>query len=572
MEHRALRMIPEQMNDEEREVEFSCSSEEPYNRYGFIEILSHEPGHIRLGRLSDGAALLFNHNWDKLLGVIKSCEVNADTRKLRVATKFSSNDEGMEALKDVKDGILTKVSIGYMVHKYVEEGTTEDGTPIIRVTDWEPYEVSLVTVPADNSVGIGKSAQQNEPIQNLPTEPERTHIIMDTPNIQDIKKNEQERIMAINQLSAVYGTDLSDFIKDDSTVERVLGHLREINKTPAVTQVKEPEFTPKEKKIYSLRNVYADLSSGGKKEAGFEREVSKDLERLYGTPAQGIIVPYSIFTRDLTSGGTNTGAEWKGTDHLGSEFIGVLRNKMASVRAGVRVLPNLRGNVDIPKQTSASTAYWATEVAAITESTPGTASLTLSPKKSGAYVEVSKMLLVQSDPSAEQMVQEDLFSVLTLAWDKAILQGTGTEQPTGIAGTSNIGGFTGAGLSYAAILDAISDIEVANADINTLKWITDPTVKAILRQREKVSGYPQFLMEADGTIEGYESIITNQMTAATMLFGDFSQAILAMWGGIDLQADPYTKLEYGLVRFVAQQMVDVGVRHPGAFTYASSIS
>lgn len=571
MEHRALRMIPEQMNDEEREIEFSCSSEEPYNRYGFIEILSHEPGHIRLGRLSDGAALLFNHNWDKLLGVIKSCEVNADTRKLRVATKFSSNEEGLEALKDVKDGILTKVSIGYMVHKYTEEGADEEGTPIIRVTDWEPYEVSLVTVPADNTVGIGKSAQQNEPIQNLSTPSERTHIVME-PNIQDIKKNEQERIMAINQLSAVYGTDLSGFIKDDSTVERVLGHLREINKTPAVTQVQEPEFTPKEKKIYSLRNVYADLSSGGKKEAGFEREISKELERIYGTPAEGIIVPYSVFTRDLTSAGTNTGAEWKGTDHLGSEFIGLLRNKMASVRAGVRVLPNLKGNVDIPKQTSASTAYWATEVAAITESTPGTASLTLQPRKSGAYVEVSKMLLFQSDPSAEMLVQEDLFSVLSLAWDKAVLQGTGAPQPIGISGTPNIGGFTGAGLNYAAILDAISDIEVANADINTLKWITDPTVKAILRQREKVSGYPQFLMEADGTIEGYEAIITNQMTAATMLFGDFSQAILAMWGGIDLQADPYSKLEYGLVRFVAQQMVDVGVRQAGAFTYASGIS
>ncbi len=123
-----------------------------------------------------------------------------------------------------------------------------------------------------------------------------------------------------------------------------------------------------------------------------------------------------------------------------------------------------------------------------------------------------------------------MFSVLSLAWDKAVLQGTGAPQPIGISGTPNIGGFTGAGLNYAAILDAISDIEVANADINTLKWITDPTVKAILRQREKVSGYPQFLMEADGTIEGYEAIITNQMTAATMLFGDFSQAILAMWG------------------------------------------
>ena len=101
------------------------------------------------------------------------------------------------------------------------------------------------------------------------------------------------------------------------------------------------------------------MTSGAKK-AGFEREVSDELQKMYNQPAQGIIVPYGILGRDWTSGGAATGAELKGTDHLGGEFVPVLRNKMVTLQAGVKVLPGLKGNVDIPKQSSASTLYWAT--------------------------------------------------------------------------------------------------------------------------------------------------------------------------------------------------------------------
>ena len=123
---RALTIQPETLNEEDRIIEFSCSSEEPYNRGGYVEILSHDPSAIRLNRLSNKAAVLFNHKWDELIGVVEDVTIDAESKKLRVKVKFSKTEEGMEALTNVQDGILTKVSIGYIPLKYIVEGETED--------------------------------------------------------------------------------------------------------------------------------------------------------------------------------------------------------------------------------------------------------------------------------------------------------------------------------------------------------------------------------------------------------------------------------------------------------------
>lgn len=565
-----METLPE-ISEEERTFEFSCSSEAPYNRYGYVEILSHEPGAIKLDRLNDGAALLFNHNWDELIGVITKTMIDAEQKKLRVTVKLSQNEDGREALQDIKDGILTKVSIGYVPLSYEEEGKNEDGLPIYRVTEWEPYEVSLVTVPADTTVGIGKSAEP-EPKQDLTIIQERRIAMTEnTPNI-DPALQERTRVSAILSLGKTYKADVAQFISDGTPVETVIRSLSEAIKVEPVQFITEPDLTPKEKRKYSFKAIYDDIVSNGRHEAGLEREISRELERVYEKKAKGILVPYSIFTRGMTAGGAGTGAELVGTNHYGNEFIPILRNKMVTVDAGIEVWPGLTDNAEIPKQTGSATLAWGTEVATISATTPTTSQVDLSPKRSAALVEVSRTLLVQGNPNVDSMIQNDLLNICALGWDKAVLEGTGSPQPTGIANTSNIGSFNGPGISYNDILSAISDIEVANASVQTLKWITDPTVKAVLRGRPKETGYPEFLMAADGTIESYQALITNQMTAGTMLFGDFSQVILAMFGGLDLLIDPFSKMEQSLVRFYVEQRVDVGVRQPGAFTYASGIN
>ena len=204
-----MEVLPE-ISEEDRTFEFSCSSEAPYTRGSYVEVLSHEPGAIKLDRLNDGAALLFNHDWDELISVITKTEIDAGQKKLRVTVKLSQNEDGREALQDIKDGILTKVSIGYVPLAYEEEGKNEDGLPIYRVTKWEPYEVSLVTVPADTTVGIGKSAEP-EPKQDLTIIQERRIAMTEnTPNI-DPALQERNRVSAILSLGKTYKADVAQY-------------------------------------------------------------------------------------------------------------------------------------------------------------------------------------------------------------------------------------------------------------------------------------------------------------------------------------------------------------------------
>lgn len=578
--------MPQITDDEQREVEFSCSSEEPYERWGYVEILSHQPGHIRLGRLQDGASLLFNHDWDELLGVIKTSEVDADSNKLRVTAKFSNDEEGLKALNRVKDGILTKVSIGYMVHSFTEEGKTEDGMPIIRVTDWEPYEVSLVTVPADPSVGIGKSAA-NEPttIQNQITgrsitmtpEPVNTNPISN----EDAVLAERARVNGIKKLETQYGVDLSDLVTNGTPLEKAYAVILEKIDNNAVSLKPPVDMNERELKEYSLRKVFLNRHDPMKYELGIEKEISQDLISKMDIAdgiAKGVVVPHNIFSRKLdkekrtlVAGTPSAGGYSVGTDHMGSEFIDLLRNEMVCLRAGVRVMSGLRGNIDIPKLTAGVSMGWGTEVQEVTEQNPTLGTVTMTPKSGAALVNASLQLLLQSDPSVELMLQMDMVQAIALGLDLAILHGTGTEQPSGIAITPNINSVTGAGIARGGILEFISDVKTANA-ANNLRWVTNPTIEALLKQREKVAGYPSFLMDSDGKMEGYNSEITNQVAAGYLFFGDFAQVLLGLWGGIDILKDPYTKAHLKTIRFLAYQFADVAVRIPGAFAVATGVS
>jgi len=577
-------MAPEITDDEQREIEFSCSSEEPYQRWGYVEILSHAPGHVRLGRLQDGAALLFNHDWDELIGVIRSCEVDVDSMKLRVKAKFSNDEDGVKALNNVKDGILTKVSIGYMVHKYEEEGTNEEGMPVIRVTDWEPYEVSLVTVPADTSVGIGKSAA-NEPT-NIQNNIQRTITMtepVDTPtpaNDGATLANERERVQAIRKLERQYGVDLSDLVGSGAPVEKAYSVILEKIDNNAINLKPPVDMNQRELKEYSLRKVFLNRIDPGKYELGIEKEISQELISkmdIADGVARGVVVPHNIFSRrldakrTLVAGTPASGGYTVGTDHLGSEFIDLLRNEMVCLNAGVRTMSGLRGNIDIGKLTAGTTMAWGTEVQTVTEQNPTFGTVTMTPKSGAAFVNASLQLLLQSDPSVEMLLQDDMIQAIALGLDYAILHGTGTEQPTGIAHTSNIGSVTGAGLDRAAILEFISDVKSANAKKN-LRWITNPTIEALLRARDKVTGYYSPLLSDNGTIEGYPVDVTNQVDSGYLFFGDFSQAILGLWGGIDILRDPFTSAHLKTVRFFAYQFADVAVRIPGAFSVASGVN
>lgn len=137
----------------------SVSSDEPYERYYGTEILLHDKENIDLSRVDQAAApLLYNHDRNKFLGKISNPQLR--NGKLYLDFKFSGSEQAVQCLADLKDGLLTECSIGYDVSKYEVDEDEETYT----ATSWTLYEVSLVTIPADFTVGVGRTAE-SKPVE-----------------------------------------------------------------------------------------------------------------------------------------------------------------------------------------------------------------------------------------------------------------------------------------------------------------------------------------------------------------------------------------------------------------------
>jgi HK97 family phage major capsid protein len=336
----------------------------------------------------------------------------------------------------------------------------------------------------------------------------------------------------------------------------------------------------KEVRRYSVLRALRASASGDWADAGLEREASQEIAKRLNRPAgkQGFFVPMDVQQRDLTVASASGGGYLKATDNM--SFIELLRNRMVVREMGAQIMSGLVGNVTIPKQTAAATAYWLSdETTAITESQQTFGQLALTPRTVGALTQISRQLMLQSSPSAEQLVLSDLAKVVAIAVDLAAIAGTGTEQPTGIVQTGSIGGFTGTSLAAAGLLDAQADVAAANALSGSLGYVTTPAVAALLMARPELPTTGTTRMwqgnMRDGTILGFKAMASAQMPTADMIFGDWSQLVIGEWGVLELATSESANtadFHKGITTIRAFYSVDVGVRYAGAFSLSTSIS
>ncbi len=134
---------------------FSVSSETPVMRGGDAEILRHDPNSIRLDRLRTLGAALVNHDPDQRAAAILSVEIV--DRRMEVVVRFGTTDFAQNVKRDVDDGLLRGVSMMYRVHVWEVDDEKRTYTGI----DWEPYEVTFTPIPADASVGVGRSLDES---------------------------------------------------------------------------------------------------------------------------------------------------------------------------------------------------------------------------------------------------------------------------------------------------------------------------------------------------------------------------------------------------------------------------
>lgn len=592
--YRSFQLRKEAINEENRTCDMSFSSEHPVRRGEtpqgvYNEILDHNPKSMILNRMNAGAPLLMGHDPKDQVGIVEPGSAKCDGKTGRCIVRFSRSKRGEEMFQDVKDGIRGAVSVGYQVHAMDDDDDNpedDDGVPNLRATRWEPMEVSLESLPADPTVGAGRSQAQTQveiPVtrkeksmittRNLaPTATDGggsalTEEIMNQ-RMADASAKDKSRRKEIRALAKQYskpGLDLSEdalaFIDDDKTAEAFTRHI--LDKRGGVQPIKgspiaEPlGMNSRELNQYSICKAIMDIQRGGLE--GIEKEAhDASLKRYSHTPEgkNSFIIPEDVLhakfrgegwnrgavtrdmmTRDMQASIFTQGGATVQTDVLGSSLIELLRNKIQCVNSGARTMNGLSGNVAIPRQTAGATAYDLGEITQVTESDQALNQLLLTPHRLGVSTNYSNLLLQQSTLDAESFVRSDLTKVSGIAIDQRGISGAGGAQPVGILNTTGIGvqTVTAGAPTYAQMVGFETTVAAANADFGSLGWQFSTASRGLLKTiARNLTGATTVSSVAlwegsgraeEGTVNGYRALATNQLNTA--LNGD--KAIFANW-------------------------------------------
>jgi HK97 family phage major capsid protein/HK97 family phage prohead protease len=578
LEHRAYAMDAKIIDEEKRTVQIAVSSELPVERSFGKEVLMHEAGAIDMAFLASGRApLLLDHDMERQIGVIESVSLTED-RKLRAKVRFGRSALAQEVFQDVVDGIRSNISVGYRVNKMERDDKQRD---VYRVKSWSPLEVSVVSIPADPSVGVGRSAAALEPKPTVEPSIRKEAIMADEVNL-DAVRAEAAEAAARNAASIIdlgvrhNKRDLADAaIKAGKSLEQFRGELLEVIGNDKPLDNMDIGLSRKERKEFRLVRAIAALANPNdrrlREAASFEFAASEAAAQRYGRSAQGIMIPTDVlgtWKRDLNTSDDN---ELVATDLLAGEFVDALRNASSVMAAGARMLTGLSGNVAIPTKTATSAGGWiSTEGGAASESEPTFGTISLTPKTVGAFTDMTRQMILQSSLDIEALVRDDLTQALALAIDKGGLEGSAASgQPRGILNTVGVNkptSFAAAVPTFAEMVALETAVAVDNALLGNLSYITDAATAGGLKTRSKDAGSGMFVLEA-GEANGYPVIVSNQATAGNVYFGNFSDLLIGMFGGLDITVDPYSSSNTGTVRIVALQSVDVGVRRAESFAY-----
>lgn len=602
----------ESVDVEKRTVEVAFSSEEPVERWFGDEILSHAAGAVDLSRLNDGGTVLFNHDWDDQIGVIERAWVDAD-RRGRALVRFGNSAKAAEKFQDVQDGILRHISVGYSIANFEEE--VSDGSRTFTATRWQPYEISFVTVPADPTVGVGRSAEPfiENPVNPTPEKGNRNMDKNQTPTTVETPaaaipataaidtnntaergmQNERARVSELLAIGRSYadhgGIEAAEkVIKEGGSEAQLRAAIMANMQTKPTVTAGEIGMTDKEQREFSLLRAMSAAATGKWDKAGLEREVSEELEKRHGRAAAGFFVPTDLIARAYSKGNAANGGNVIENDFREDLFIELLRNRLAVAQLGATVLDGLVGDITIPKHLTGNTVQWVYENGSASESNATFGQMSLKPKTITANTELSRKFILQSSLSAEQFARSELLKAMMLGIDLAAINGKGTSnEPTGILNTAGIGaveiGANGGAPEWEHIVALESAIAAANADIGDLAYITNARVRGLLKTKLKADGVSGYIWQDGATpLNGYRCAVSNQIpsnltkgTAAIkcspLIFGNWSDLMIAHWGVLDVIVDPYTKSTAGAVRITTLQDVDIAVRHVESFAAIKDI-
>lgn len=569
----------------------TIASDTAVDRGDFIEVLDCSARGIDLARAP--LPLIVSHETGRLaVGVAEN--ITAHGSRVSADIRFGSSPEAQQIRADVVAGIHRSLSVGYEL--------LGDGKKIAASTfkyTWRPYEVSIVSVPADHRAGFFRFKENTMNHNQTGIEDQQPHLtrsqrIATADNSgRDDEAARASHIAALGQQFKEFGSEpmaLEALQRGESAAaftKRLMQHISDTQ--PRIPALGTSSFmSQNERKGYSLLRAIEAQVTGDWRQAGFEREIHDHLaQNVKHRNVAGLLVPAGDLAKNLSDarryqqrtmlvGTPSNGGYLVGTDHRDDLFIDVLREHSIVMGLGATRIPDLVGNVDIPALRGDVTAFWqAMENNAITASNAVIGQILMSPKTIGAYTEVTRRLLRQATPQAEAMVINSMVSTLGRGIDTAAINGSGNSgEPLGLLGTAGVSAAPGTSIDWASILDFEADVSDAELDLagGSVGWITTNAIRKLLKGRVKVAGYPEYLWQSpDNRMNGYQAFATKACPAGTLMFGDWSEVIIGEWGVVEIETAPAV-FAAGIVGIRAMSDIDIGIKHPGAFSVATSVT
>ncbi len=555
---------------EKRTAWLSIASEEPYQRWWGVEVLDLGKRSIRDKRLRSGAPLLVGHDAADQVGVVEEFEISSD-RKLRILARFGKSARAEEVWQDVLDGIRRNTSVGYVIHDMVLE-KQEEGLNTYRVTDWEPYEGSLVAVPADPTVGVGRD---DDPDDGAPqTQIEETTM----PEIEKkddkpvdaaaIAARETARVNALLTAGDAYpnngGPDLArELIKDpngttDQFNARMLEKLRGAQKPTATAEparipygegARQIIVRPGQLRAFTKPLVYSDGTKMEAEEAAYRSgmwllaTVGGNERARKWCAERGIAVEHRVMV-----GGTDSAGGYLVPTEMEQSIID-LREQYGLARRLCRRRPMASDTKSIPKRTGGVTAYFVNEDnSGVTASDKSWGNVNLVAKTLAALSLISKNL----EEDAIIDVVDDLAQEMAYAFatkeDDCWLNGDGTSTYGGMQGLRTLFDATAYASRITAATNHDTFAEYDNSDLSSVMagvadfaglnpvWLCSKTFAENVFGRLKRTAGGNAGGDLDARVRygygGYDAytselmpkVGTSAVTTVEAFFGDFSMS------------------------------------------------
>lgn len=306
---------------------------------------------------------------------------------------------------------------------------------------------------------------------------------------------------------------------------------------------------------------------------------------------EGTVMPRSVlnmrgnsaFRNDLT-------IDTEGDDitfDMDGGFIDALKDRLVLTGLGTDFLDGLTGDVKFPRESNVLSATWEGETDSNAEETPTYDNVSLSPKRLGFYVDVSRQSLLQTNPAIDARIRRNMINAVRRALETAAINGSGSDPiPEGILNTDGIGsadvGTDGGAQSWDQWVKNETNVASDNADVGSLGYLTNAKVRGQAKQTLVDEGSGRFLWPVNAdNVNGYPVGVSNLVPddldkgtgedLSALIFGNFNDLVIGQWGGLEVLVDPYTQATSGIVRMVINIYADVAVLHPESFSATQDI-